>query len=85
MPMINANGQPIPLQGWSQSVLVQKLSPYNFSTVVDWSATQAAAGAFPGRAVDHYPLRVTVTVFFQGEFDAQPLAVTTMSWIVPAD
>jgi hypothetical protein len=83
--MIGGNGQPVPLQGWSQSVLVQKMSPFDFSTVVDWTATQAAVPPFPGRAVDHYPLRVTVTTFYQGEFDVQPLAVTSMSWIVPAD
>jgi hypothetical protein len=83
--MIGGNGQPVPLQGWSQSVLVQKMTPYDFSTAVDWTATQAAAPPFPGRTVDQYPLRVTVTVFYQGEFDAQAQAVTTMSWIVPAN
>jgi hypothetical protein len=85
VPLLNGQGQPVPLQGWSQSVLVQKLNPFNYSTVVNWDATEAVNGAFPGRAVDQYPLRVTVTVFYQGDFDPQPASVTSMSWIVPVE
>ena len=84
-PVLDNQGHVVPLQGWSQSVLVQKMSPYDFSTVVQWTDVQAASGAFPGRTVDRYPVRVTVTVFYQGPLDAQPQSVTSMSWIVPAD
>jgi hypothetical protein len=84
-PLTGTDGRPLPLQGWSQSVLVQKMDPFNFSTVLPWTATDAANGAYPGRTVDQYPLRVTVTVFYQGDFDATPQSVTSMSWIVPAD
>jgi len=76
-------GQPMPLQGWSQSVVVQKVDPYNFSAPVLWSATQAPVGTFPGRALDRYPLKVTVTASYQGPYDAQPRPIVVMSWIVP--
>ncbi len=75
-------GQPMALQGWSQAVRVEKVDPYNFSTVRPWAYTEAPSGSFPGRAVDQYPLRVTVTVSYQGPLDPQPETVTTMSWIV---
>jgi hypothetical protein len=83
--LVGGDGRPLPLQGWSQSVLVQKMDPFNYATVMPWTATAAASGSFPGRAVDQYPLRVTVTVFYQGEFDAQPQSVTSMSWIIPVN
>jgi hypothetical protein len=78
-------GQPLALQGWSQAVRVEKVDPYDFSTVRPWAYTEAASGSFPGRAVDRYPLRVTVTVYYQGPLDAQAEVVTTMSWIVSAN
>jgi hypothetical protein len=84
-PLLGTDGRPLPLQGWSQSVLVQKVDPFNFSTVLPWIATMPPSGSFPGRNVDQYPLRVTVTVFYQGDFDVQPQPVTSMTWIVPAD
>jgi prepilin-type N-terminal cleavage/methylation domain-containing protein len=84
-PLTGSDGRPLPLQGWSQSVLVQKMDPFNYATVLPWNTTAAVNGAFPGRAVDQYPLRVTVTVFYQGDFDAQPQSVTSMSWIVPVN
>jgi hypothetical protein len=85
VPLLGPDGRPLPLQGWSQSVLVQKLDPFNYASVLDWTATAPANGTFAGRTVDRYPLRVTVTVFYQGEFDATPQPVTSMSWVVPAN
>lgn len=82
-PMHGPGGVPVPLDGWSQSVLVQKLAPFDFTTVVPWTATEPPGGTFPGRGVDQYPLRVTVTVFYQGPMDPQPAPITSISWIVP--
>ena len=76
-------GQPIPLQGWSQAVTVQKVDPFDYSIVRPLIYTEPANGSFPGRAVDRYPLRVTVSVSYQGPTDAQPEVVTTMTWIAP--
>jgi hypothetical protein len=74
---------PLPLPGWSQSVSVEKVDPYDFSTTRAWNYQQAPSGNFVGRAVDRFPLRVTVSVLYQGPLDPQPDVVTTMSWIVP--
>ena len=78
-------GLPVPLQGWTQAVTVEKIDPYNFSTVLPWEAEQAPSGngAFPGRTLDRYPLKVTVTVSYMGPYDAEPREVVRVSWIVP--
>lgn len=81
--VVMSAGVPVSLIGWSQYVLVEKVSPTDFSNVRPWNEVTAASGSFPGRTVDQYPLRVTVTVFYQGPYDAAPQAVTSMSWVVP--
>lgn len=78
-------GLPIPLRGWSQSVAVEKVDPYDFSLARDWNYTDPGSGSFAGREVGQFPLRVTVTVSYQGPLSAQPEAVTSVSWIVPAN
>ena len=72
-----------PMFGWSQMVTVQKINPFDPSAVYADNFTEAAAGVFPGREVDEYPLRVTVSVFYQGVNDAQPTLVTEVMWVVP--
>lgn len=76
-------GNPLPLQGWSQRVVVEKVDPFDYSTVRAWKDEDAPSGNFAGRAVDQFPLRVTVSVFYQGPFDEEALLVTSVSWIVP--
>jgi type II secretory pathway pseudopilin PulG len=78
-------GQPLAMQGWSQVVRVQKVDPYNFSSVRANNATDAPSGNFPGRAVDQFPLRVTVSVFYQDPLSVVPDKVTEVNWIVPAN
>jgi hypothetical protein len=80
---LDSSGVPLPLQGWSQRVDVVKVHPYNLTQVLDWMSEEAATGYFPGRRVDQYPLRVTVTVRFQRPLDPEPEDVTSLSWIVP--
>ncbi len=81
---IDAQGVPLPLQGWSQTVVVQKVLPTNYSTVVEHDATLAADGSgFRGLAVDQFPLRVSVTVSFRGVYDSVAQPVATVTWIVP--
>lgn len=81
--VVMSGGSPVSLIGWSQYVLVEKVSPTDFSNVRPWNETQNPSGSFPGRTVDQYPLRVTVTVFYQGPYDPAPQPVTSMSWVVP--
>jgi type II secretory pathway pseudopilin PulG len=79
--VVMSGGAPAPLFGWSQYVLVEKVSPWDLSDVRPWSEQEAPTPPYPGRAVDQYPLRVTVTVFYQGPYDATAQPVTTMSWV----
>jgi hypothetical protein len=78
-----STGQPMPLIGWTQSVRVEKISPYNFSAPVAWEYEEPPSGTYRGRALDKFPLRVTVTALYQGAMDAVPRPVVSMSWIVP--
>lgn len=78
-------GLPMPLQGWTQSVTVEKVDPYDYSTVRSWAYLEPANGAFAGRAVDKFPLRVTVSVSYQSAFQTTAEVVTVMSWIIPAE
>lgn len=81
---LDAQGDPLPLQGWSQTVRVDKVLPTNYSTVVEHDATLPPDNTgFTGLAVDRFPLRVTVTVSFRGVFDTEAQPVATVTWIVP--
>ncbi|MBO6513530.1 MAG: prepilin-type N-terminal cleavage/methylation domain-containing protein [Phycisphaerales bacterium] len=72
-----------PMYGWSQVVSVQKVDPFDPSTVVADNFTEEAEGDFPGREVDEYPLRVTVSVFYQSATAINPELVTEVMWVVP--
>lgn len=71
------------MQGWSQTVLVEKVHPFDTAQVLDEAFFEVANGSFPGREVDEYPLRVSVLVFYQGVNDIEAELVTTVTWIVP--
>jgi len=79
-----ATGLPMSLQGWSQQVVVQKVDAYDFASPRQWNATDAASGNFVGRTVGQFPLRVTVSVFYQEPLSTVAEKVTEVSWIVPA-
>jgi len=72
-----------PVFGWSQSVVVEKMDPFDYTVVYDNDFFLPPAGTFPGLMVDQFPLRVTVTVDYQGPFDITPQEVSRVSWIVP--
>lgn len=77
-------GVPLPLRGWSQRVTVSKIDIENPSIVYDDShVILPNAGGSGGVAVDRFPLRVTVDVFFRGVFDTEDTLVTSVTWIVP--
>lgn len=77
-------GQPWSLQGWRQEVVVEKVDPYDFTSVRQWNATDAPSGNFVGRNVDQFPLRVTVSVFYQAPLSTVADKITEVTWIVPA-
>lgn len=80
-----STGNPVPMQGWSQIVRVQKVDAYNFANVRQTNATDAPWGSFVGRAVNQFPLRVTISVFYQDPLSTVPEKVTEVNWIVPAN
>lgn len=82
-PMVDEDGNAIPMSGWSQTVYVDKVDPFNYATIREHGFSESANGDFPGRSVDQYPLRVTVVVEFQGPNDVQPVEMARVSWIVP--
>lgn len=83
--LTGAGGVAVPLRRWAQTITVTKVNPFNYAQDVAQNATQAANGAFPGRAVDKYPLRVTVTVWYLDADDVTARPVTDVSWIVPVE
>jgi prepilin-type N-terminal cleavage/methylation domain-containing protein len=82
--MTDGQGNPRPMQGWSQAVRVQKVDPFDMAQVRPNGYTVAPVPPdFAGLRVDQFPLRVSVTVRYQGPFDAQPSDIVTVSWVVP--
>jgi prepilin-type N-terminal cleavage/methylation domain-containing protein len=81
--LLDDDGQPVPMEGWSQSVTVEKVSPTDFATVLDHDYKDNADPSKPWRDVDEFPLRVTVAVSYQGPFDDSPREITRVVWIVP--
>jgi len=82
--VLDAQGNPEPLQGWSQEVRVQKVSPFNPATTYVPSATLPPDGnGFTGLAVDKFPLKVTVTVKYRGVYDSADETIAVVTWIVP--
>lgn len=81
----DTNGNPVPMNGWTQVISVQKVDPFNASVTYAKDATIAAntGTGFKGLAINEFPIRVTVQVTFRGPFDSQESTVATVSWLVP--
>ncbi len=81
--VVMSNGQPVPLQGWSQRIDIDKVHPYNLGDQnITWNTFELpAAGGFAGRAIDQYPLRVTVSIYYQAAYETESNLVTQMSWV----
>lgn len=71
----------VPMRGWTQIVQVTKVDPYNYSSAVARN-TQVVSGGNVLRGPERYPLRVTVTVLYQGTWEDDAPPVTSVSWIV---
>jgi len=84
MPIADNENRPISLRGWRQSVTVEKIDPQNFATVQASSFARAAAPPnFPGLAVNQFPLRVTITVTYQGPLDTSAHEMGKVVFIAP--
>jgi hypothetical protein len=71
------------MTGWTQTVIVQKVDPFDSGVVVEDDAWEPAVGDFAGRAVHLYPLRITVEVTYQAPMALEPDLVARVTWIVP--
>lgn len=81
---LDNQGNPLPLQGWSQSIRVEKVNPSDYSQSLANDAVIPPDGTgFNGVAVDAFPLRVTVIVRYRGVYDTTAQTVAVVSWIVP--
>ncbi len=81
--MVNEDGDPMPLEGWVQRVIVEKVDPYNFLLVRGDTYAQPASATLPAIDADEFPLRVTVIVSYQGIDDTEAREITSVTWIVP--
>ncbi len=80
---LDDDGVPIPLIGWSQTIFVEKVNPFDLADVLDDAYFDPPAGTFEGRAVDQFPLRVTVVVSYEDPATLDVEEVTQVTWIVP--
>lgn len=69
---------PVSMRGWTQIVTVEKVDPWDYSVVVPDNEYETGV-----RDVDEYPLKVTVTVLYEGTWTLAAPAITQVSWIVP--
>ncbi|MBM4107662.1 MAG: prepilin-type N-terminal cleavage/methylation domain-containing protein [Phycisphaerae bacterium] len=81
--VIGSGGRPLPLRGWTQRVLVEKADPTNYGAGVGSAFFVPAGGGNPGRAVDRFPLRVTVVVEHMLDGALRAEEITRVTWVVP--
>ena len=77
------DGNPEPMHGWAQTVIVEKVEPFDTGTTRDdayWRETES--GGLPPLGMNDFPLRVTVVVTFTPDNGAE-LEMARVSWIVP--
>ncbi len=82
-PLRDEEGNIVPMFGWTQRIVVEKVSPFDYATSLAASFYEAPSGGWPGRAVSGYPVRVTVVVSYQSAMAVEPIEVARVSWIVP--
>lgn len=71
----------VAMRGWTQIVTVRKVEPTDITTAVAMAAVASQGGAVV-RAVDRFPLRVTVAVLRQADPAADAEVMTSLSWVV---
>lgn len=81
--MLDADGNPVPMQGWTQTVRVVKVHPTDPTRELAADFVEAPVGASQGIAIDEFPLRVEVIVTYEGPFVTAPVEITRVAWIVP--
>lgn len=76
-------GRPVPMVGWMQEVLVEKVEPHDYSIVREEGYyRESQFGELPAIAVDAFPVRVTVIVWYTPP-GRSAMEVARLSWVVP--
>jgi len=70
----------VSMRGWSQLVTVEKVDPYDYSVTLPRNTFENVPG---GRRVNQYPLRVTVTVVYDGVWNDHAPPMSQITWVVP--
>lgn len=81
--MLDPDGNPVPMQGWTQTVRVVKVHPTDPTRELAVDYVEPPVGASAGIAIDEFPLKVEVIVTYEGPFVTAPTEVTRVTWIVP--
>lgn len=81
--MLDPDGNPIPMQGWTQTVRVVKVHPTDPTRELAADYVEPPVGGSAGIAIDQFPLRVEVIVTYEGPFVTAPVEITRVVWIVP--
>jgi hypothetical protein len=82
--LLDADNNIVPLEGWTQYVKVDKVDPADFTVVRAREYYEPAVGTTPELEVHRFPLRVTVTILYQGPADLEARVISSVSWVVPA-
>lgn len=81
--MLDADGNPVPMVGWRQTVRVVKVHPTDPTRELPPDYFEPPVGASAGIAIDEFPLKVEVIVSYEGPFATTNVEVTRVTWIVP--
>lgn len=81
--MLDVDGNPVPMQGWRQTVRVVKVHPTDPTQELAPDATEAPVGGSAGIALDDFPLKIEVIVTYEGPFVTRATEITRVTWIVP--
>lgn len=81
--MLDADGNPVPMIGWRQTVRVVKVHPNDPTRELSPDFVEAPVGGSAGIAIDEFPLKVEVIVTYEGPFATTNVEVTRVTWIVP--
>ncbi|MEO1008844.1 MAG: prepilin-type N-terminal cleavage/methylation domain-containing protein [Planctomycetota bacterium] len=81
--MLDDDGDPVPMAGWTQTVRVVKVHPTDPTWELAPDYEEAPGGGSRGIAMDEFPLKVEVTVSYAGPFASGPTEITRVVWVVP--
>ncbi|MBK7404849.1 MAG: hypothetical protein IPJ41_09505 [Phycisphaerales bacterium] len=81
--VLDSEGKPVPMVGWTQEVVVEKVEPYDTSiTRADDYWRETEQDGLPPLGRESFPLRVTVIVRYSPAI-GPTLELARVSWIVP--